>query len=76
MGSLMLYGLKQAALAFWSELLKALRHMKYERSKADPCLYYKWKESGIQLWISWVDDCLTAGKKKGFRSQERIDGPF
>jgi hypothetical protein len=36
-----IHGLKQAALAFWRELLKAFRSMKYGRSKADPWLYFR-----------------------------------
>ena len=56
-----IYGLKQAAYAFWRELLKAFEQMNYLRSKADPCLYYKWGDEGLALWISWVDDCLVAG---------------
>ena len=38
--------------------------MTYKRSKADLCLYYKWTETGLSLWISWIDDCLTVGKEK------------
>ena len=57
-----IYGLKQAALAFWRELLKAFRSMQYGRSKADPCLYFKWTALGLILWLAWVDDCLVAGK--------------
>ena len=56
-----IYGLKQAAFAFWKELLLAFESLKYVRSKADPCLYYKWGEQGLIVWISWVDDCLIAG---------------
>jgi len=37
-----LYGLKLAAVAFWKQLLAAMRTMGFERSKADPCLYYCW----------------------------------
>jgi hypothetical protein len=60
-----IYGLKQAALAFWRELLKALMSMRFGRSKADPCLYFRWTAFGLILWLSWVDDCLVAGKKNG-----------
>jgi hypothetical protein len=60
-----IYGLKQAALAFWRELLKAFKSMQYGRSKADPCLYFKWTALGLILWLSWVDDCLVAGKEEG-----------
>ena len=31
-----IYGLKQAAFAFWVQLLKALHDMEFDRSKADP----------------------------------------
>ena len=44
-----IYGLKQVAFAFWVQLLKALRDMKFDRSKADPCLYFKWTAIGLTL---------------------------
>ena len=56
-----LYGLKQAAMAFWKQLLAAMRRMGFERSKADPCLYYCWTTCGLVLWLSWIDDCLCMG---------------
>jgi Reverse transcriptase (RNA-dependent DNA polymerase) len=56
-----IYGLKQAASAFWSELLKALNKIGFERSGADHCLYFKWGEEGLCICLSWVDDCLIAG---------------
>jgi hypothetical protein len=36
-----LYGLIQAALAFWRKLVLAFLQMQFKRSKADPCLFYK-----------------------------------
>ena len=62
-----IYGLKQAAFAFWKALLKAFRAMNFNRSKADPCLYYAWTKHGLVTWISWVDDCLVCGTKEGVR---------
>ena len=59
-----LYGTKQAATQFWKKLLQAFRLMKYQRSKADPCLYFERAEHGLVLCISWVDDILMAGKKE------------
>ena len=56
-----LYGLKQAALAFWKKLLQCFKSMGFDRSKADPCLYFKWTIGGLVLWLSWVDDCLAVG---------------
>jgi hypothetical protein len=60
-----IYGLKQAAVAFWKQLILAFARMNYRRSKADPCLYFNWTIDGLIVWISWVDNCLVAGKKPG-----------
>ena len=35
--------------------------MKFEKSWADPCLYYKETENSLVLWLSWIDDCLCVG---------------
>ena len=35
--------------------------MQYEKSKADPCLYFKWKRKGLVIWMSWVDDLFVTG---------------
>jgi Reverse transcriptase (RNA-dependent DNA polymerase) len=56
-----IYGLKQAAYAFWKELLMAFKAMGFEKSIADPCLYFKNTRDGLVLWISWVDNCLLVG---------------
>jgi hypothetical protein len=45
-----LYGLKQAAKAFWNKLLMAFRSMGFQRSKADPCLYFDWTPEGLVFW--------------------------
>lgn len=59
-----LYGLKQAAMAFWRELLKAMRSMGFTRSTADPCLYFKWTQDGLAIMASWIDDNLIVGNEK------------
>ena len=38
------YGLKQAARAFWTRLLIAFTEMNFKQNAADPCLYYNWTE--------------------------------
>jgi hypothetical protein len=53
-----MYGLKQAALVFWKEFLKAFKNLGFRRSSADPCLYVKNTENGLVFWIMWVDDYL------------------
>ena len=56
-----IYGLKKAARMFWKLLLKAMRVMKFEMSKVDPCLYWKRTENGLVIWLSWIDDYLCVG---------------
>ena len=51
-----IYGLKQAAGAFWRLLLKVTIQLRYSKSGADPCLYYRWHEKGLLIWTSWIDD--------------------
>eukprot|EP00957_Ditylum_brightwellii_P012612 953270-Ditylum_brightwellii.AAC.1 len=55
-----IYGLKQAAIQFWRELQKAFKFMGYKRNKANPCMAFKWVDSRLVLWITWVDDCHNA----------------
>ena len=56
-----IYGLKQAAKQYWKEMLRCFTSMQYEKSKADPCLYFKWKRKGLVIWMSWVDDLFVTG---------------
>jgi hypothetical protein len=37
-----IYGLKQALMAFWRQLLLCMKTMGMTQSTADPCLYHKW----------------------------------
>ena len=47
-----LHGTKQAAMIFWKELLKCMRDMRYQRNGADPCMYFRWCDSGLVVWLS------------------------
>jgi hypothetical protein len=38
--------------------------MNYIKSKADPCLHFKWTIKGLIIWISWVDDFLVCGEEQ------------
>jgi hypothetical protein len=44
-----IYGLVQAALAFWRETVAAFGYMNYIRSKEDPCLNFKWTVQGLDF---------------------------
>ena len=60
-----LYGVKNAAKAFWRLLLGIMNSMGYKRNCADPCLYYKWDSTmGLIMWISFIDDMLVVCNEK------------
>jgi len=58
-----IYGLRNSAMAFWRKLVKVMKKLGCKRSWADPCLYYAWTAGTIILWLSWIDDCIYAGKQ-------------
>eukprot|EP00957_Ditylum_brightwellii_P074019 5624499-Ditylum_brightwellii.AAC.1 len=59
-----MYGTKQAAMAFWQELLKRMRHMGYKCNGTDPCIYFKWTTFGLIVQLSWIDSCMVWGHNK------------
>jgi hypothetical protein len=42
-----IYGLKQATMAFWHQLLLCMKSLEMMRSTAEPCLYHKWKDERL-----------------------------
>jgi hypothetical protein len=69
-----IYGLVQAALAFWRETVAAFGYMKYIRSKADPCLHFKWKARGLISWMPWIDDFLVCGNNQSVMEAKDMIG--
>lgn len=59
-----IYGLKQAAMQFWSKMCQAFAFMWYNRNEADLCMYYKWIDDQMVVWLTWVDDCMITGPKE------------
>jgi hypothetical protein len=56
-----LYGLKQAAIAFYRKFLAAASKIGLKRSSADPCLNYKLEVKRLVIMISWIDDNMIVG---------------
>jgi hypothetical protein len=56
-----LYGLKQAAMAFYKRLLAAVTKIGLKRSSANPCLYYKLEGGRLVIMISWINDNIIVG---------------
>jgi hypothetical protein len=66
------YGARQSAKRFWIKLLKVMDKMHFARSKADPCLYFKWHATfGLILIVSWVDDLAIVGTKGGVEATKK-----
>ena len=59
-----LYGTKQAAYEFWKETVESMESMGCGRNKADPCLYFKWVNNKLLMWMSWIDDYLYCGQEQ------------
>jgi hypothetical protein len=66
-----LYGIKQATMAFWRQLLLCMKSMGMTQSTADPCLYQKWGEEGLVLIVSWNDNNLIVGPKKAVEKTKK-----
>ena len=61
-----LYGVKNAAKAFWKLLLGIMDELGYKWNHTDPCLYYKWDlQVGLIVWLSFIDDMLVICDKSG-----------
>ena len=39
--------------------------MGFDRSKADPCLYFAWTQFGLISFLSYIDDMILMGNKDG-----------
>ena len=53
-----IYGLKQAVMAFWHQLLLCMKSMGMTQSTADLCLCHKWGEEGLVLIVPWIENNL------------------
>jgi hypothetical protein len=67
-----IYGLKQAAMVFWHQLLLCMKSMGMTQINADPCLYHKRGEEGLVLIASWIDNNSIIGPKKQLRKPRKI----
>ena len=67
-----IYGTMQAASCFYKELVRRMKDHRYERLKADPCLYFVWKDGRLAVSVSWVDDFLIIGEQIGI-DQIKVD---
>ena len=41
-----------------------MKELGFSRSLCDPCVYFKWSDYGLVMWISWIDDMLCIGYPK------------
>ena len=72
-----IYGTKQSAMSFWTELLKCMKNMGFRRSNGDPAVYYKWTNKGLNVWVSWIDDLLAIGPREDvLKNKEELKSRF
>ncbi len=38
------------------ESWQAIQANWFERSEADPCLIFAWREEGLVIWVTWIDN--------------------
>ena len=62
-----IYGLVQSAYEYFIVWLKAVKTIGLKQSKADPCVYFRWTDLGLNLWTSWVDDILSCGRNEDLK---------
>ena len=67
-----LYRLKQAANAFWRQLLRAASAMGLKQSTADPCLYFKWVNGRLVMMMSWIDDNAIVGHESDVMELKKV----
>ncbi|MEM7375830.1 MAG: reverse transcriptase domain-containing protein, partial [Bacteroidota bacterium] len=61
-----IYGVVQAARAFNDEFNQVMiKELKFTRSAADPCIYYRCDKDGIVIFAVYVDDGITCGVGPG-----------
>jgi Reverse transcriptase (RNA-dependent DNA polymerase) len=58
-----LYGLVQAAMAFWQKIVLMFATIGFKQSKADPYLFFKCSDHGLCLCISYIDNLAGTGSK-------------
>ena len=51
------YGLNKSEKTFWRELFRSFYVILCSIINADPCIFFKWTEIVLLVWLSWIDYC-------------------
>ena len=49
------------AYCFFKTFAKHVKNMTYKQSKADPCLYFAWKDNILVVLVAWVNNVMVLG---------------
>ena len=72
-----IYGLVQAARAFFLKLGEVLKKIGFTQSAADPCLFIKRDKFGTVFMATWVDDSYCLGNEEALREMiKALEGFF
>lgn len=67
-----IYGLKQSGRTWYKRLNDELLRAQFNRSKLDPCLYYRGEDQNLQMIVVYVDDLIIAGSPEQIQSTKDI----
>ena len=68
-----LYGLKQSARCWNTELDNKLKLMGFSQTTSDPCLYVRVDQDGVFIMAVYVDDIILAGENSTTMSKAKSD---
>ncbi len=65
-----IYGLKQSCLYYCWKSKQAMHANGFERSEANQCLIYAWRNKGLEIWVTQVDDNMVIARPSIIEQEE------
>ena len=66
-----IYGTIQGVLQWWREICKALYYLDWRRHAIDPCLFVKWVDGYLLMFLVWVDNCALIGPEHIIKKEQK-----
>ena len=68
-----IYGTKQAAKYYYNKVITVMKEIKYDRSRDDPCVFFKWDLTwGLVMWLTWINDKLYIANAKHIEHEKEL----
>ena len=66
-----MYRTKQVVRYYFDKVVTVMKGKNCKRSKADPCLFYKWDPTlGLAMWLTWIDDKLRIAHRDHVKTEK------